>query len=380
MQTKKIGNQQKKMNESNVISHLNIKITVGMKNIFGFFTRVFADPNFKDKARILLYNGLFSFLCAYITDNIILTGVYISFTIFLSLFAMTWKHRKKFFLSEFLKKHAWVRWPFFIIVAVLPAAIRTIQGIQSGEFVVSQDFFRNLAANFFGAITICSILGYTLKFDQEWLRKSPDTSFVENLLLICFNAAFLNAVNYTLNNISLANIANAFHLYLVIRVGFYNVLILLILITGENSPDIPPTKMYPRWTLLWAFLFLLSYGLLMCLQSDETEKEWILFIFNCIALLIAAWYVLYCIYRRTEGKCEEYPWIALFVFSAAVIALAIILPVVSGQKSNTEATVKLQFKSGIAILLGIFFGIYLMNKRLKKNILSKEKIPHSLVD
>lgn len=368
MKTGKNVHPSQEVNKPNIISCLNIRITVVMKRIFRVYVSVFSDQDFRDKARILLYNGLFSFLCACITDNIILTGVYILCTIFFSLCAMTWKYRpKKHDLTELLKKSTWIYWLFFIMVAVLPAIIRIGQGITNGEFVCSYEFVRNLAANLSGALTTCSILWYTSKFDKEWLKESSDTSLVENLLLVCFNAAFLNAVNYIQNNISLANIVNAIHLFLVVSVGAYNALILLVLITSKKSLDMSPTQMYPRATLLCAFLFLLSYGLPMYLQSNETEKEWILFIFDCIALLIAAWYVLYCICRRTEGKYEEYPWIALFSFSFVVIAIAIIFPAMSEQKNSTEAAIKLQCISGIVILLGISFGMYLMNKRLKKN-------------
>lgn len=287
---------------------------------------------------------------------------------------MTWKHRNgNHGFTGFLKKLAWARWPIFIIIAALPTIIRIGQGTKNGGFVWSNELMRNLASNLFGALTTCSIWGYTSKFDKEWPKESSDTSLVENLLLVCFNAAFLNAVNYMQNDISLANIANAVHLFLVVRVGFYNALIFLVLITSTKPLDMPPTKMYPRTTLLWAFLFLLSYGLPMYLQSNETEKEWILFIFDCIALLIAAWYVLYCIYRRTEGSYEEYPWIAFFSFSLAVIALAVIFPATSAQNSYTEAAIKLQYISGIVILVGVSFGIYLTNKRLRKNYPSKGK-------
>lgn len=227
----------------------------------------------------------------------------------------------------------------------------------------------NLITNICGAFTTCSIYDHVLRLEKKRDRKTLDMSLIQSALQLCLNAAFLNAVNYMQYEWSAANIANAVHLFLVVCVGFYNALILLVYITDDSVLDISPKQLYPYSAFVWGFFFLLSYCWFIVFPPDETSSEWILFLFDCGTFLIAVWYVLYCIYYYTRGEYEEYPWIALIFFTIVILGidfaiLCYAVPSYPIDPGNCER----QFKSGIAILLGAFFAIILVNRRLRKRV------------
>lgn len=319
-----------------------------------------------------LFKALCSASCAFITNSIWWTLFYIVVT---TLFDILTKIYEEVSLGKIVNKifkmNNIVKYIIFITIAVLPTIFNFL--FKETDYSNMVDFLQkrlhNLVPNLFGALIVCSFIKYLSKFKAEEILCAAINLKKElfDIIMRCgFMIAFLNALNHAIRyEQRYTELFNVIHLCVIIFSGIIVLGAFALWLSSTNEFDLSKTKVYPTFSLIWCFCFLLSCVLFPIVFGD-VSVEWLLLCFNAITSLIVSWSFLIFIQRKKNVELKDCPYFWLIIFTIAVFGIIIYSIVNMG--TNEKSSIIRQLISGILILSGITTMLLIMNSIQKKNL------------
>lgn len=319
-----------------------------------------------------LFKALCSAACAFITQNIGLTLFYIFGT---TLFDIITKIYEEINLENIIRKMFKIKNKFkyiiFITIAVLPTGANFV--FKESSYFNLLDFLEkrcyNLIPNIFGALILCSFMSYLSKIEVEEILCVVTMLKRElfDIIMRCgFMISFLNAINYSLKNEErFTEIFNAIHLCVIIFSAIVVIGAFVLWLASENEFNVNRMKIYPTFSLLWCFCFLLSCVLVPSI-FENTNIDWLVLCFNSITSLIVAWSFWGFIKRKGNIKFKDCPYFQLGLFTIAVIGILLYSVINIG--SCEENSIIRQLISGGIILLGVTVMLLAINAIQKKKV------------
>lgn len=308
---------------------------------------------------------IFSALCAFTTNNIFLTLLYIIITTVFSICAKIYSdinlEKGLDFLMNINRKAIYY---VLIIIAFLPIIIgRITNEIEfKSVFGFIEKMFSNPIPNFFGALIVCSIIKHLSKFNTKETMSSIIKSkkdFFDVIVRFSFMGAFLNALNYKIDeDLVFTNAFNGIHLFIVIFLGIILMSVFALRLIDEEPFPFTASQIYPMWTLLFSSLFIGSCGFSPLFWGDAKHEVVLLTFITLIALLVT-WFFVYIIKNKTKKRSGLYPLWKPILFSFIVIANLIIN--IYWEKINLDK--KTQLISGFCILIAVIVLIIYIDKQ-----------------
>lgn len=284
-------------------------------------TKVWNDKSARWKVIFILLNASFSILCALVTQNIILTVIYIIGVVIIDILVVISdyinleKHIKKI-----LSLKSYVKYLILIFFAALP----TICGIGMKEIDFSENpfsnLFTNLVPNILGALIVCSIINHISKFDYQQIVYSlieEKKNYVDIFIRVGFLGCYINAVNYDVNEKwQWINFFNSIYLFIIVFCGVIVFSTFVIRIIDNQNFGKTAKEVYPNMTLFVGILFLISCGA-GPLFFNVGKHEPILLIMNSVTACVLIIFLLVFVSRRTENKSNTYPIVRVLLFIIA---------------------------------------------------------------
>ncbi len=331
------------------------------ENMDELFTKVWKDESTRWKIFFIFINALFSILCALITQNIVLTIIYIIIVAFIDVCVAIYPYinlEKR--INKILTLKAYI-YLFFIFFASLP----TFFGIVKKEIEISENLFSNLFANLFpnilGSLIVCSIINHITKFDYKQIVFSlmkEKKNYINIFIRIVFLGCFLNAVNYDVNEKwNWVNFFNSIYLFIIIFCGGIVLYTFVIRIIDNQYFGYTIKEVYPTMTLIVGMLFLLSCGI-GPLFFKTGKHEPILLTMNSITACIIVIFLLVFLSRRTENKSNAYPFKIVLTFITVASANCIY----NFYKWDKSGDWTQQLLSGGVIMVGVLTALLCANK------------------
>ncbi len=141
------------------------------------------------------------------------------------------------------------------------------------------------------------------------------------------------------------NFFSRIHLFFIMFLGVIVAYIFLLRLADERPFKKSIKKVYPTFTLFFAWLFLVSCGL-SPIVFGRAKHELMLLIFNTIAALVVIWLIFFLVKRKTK-KENGYPYTAPFVFTI-LVSLNLFVNIFLGGNGHNK---KMQFISGFFVLV-----------------------------
>lgn len=330
-----------------------------------------------------LVKAVCSAMCAFITNNILITLIYIFFTTAIDVLAVTYEEvRLENIVNKIFKIKDIVLYTVFIIIAFLPTIIcfifKEISYTGVCDFLIKRSY--NWFPNIFGALIICSFIKYlsTLKAQEILCAALNMKRELFDIIMRCgFMIAFLNAINHSLRNEQkIAEFFNIFHLCVVVFLGVVALgAFALWLVSGPNTEpeklvsetntEPEKTKIYPVSSLWLCFGFLLSCLLLPCVL-ENVENEWIMLVLNSITAITVAWSFLIFVKRKHRLQLKDCPIGAVTLFTIGVL-IVMCVGVVNMEIGEKSSIIR-QLISGTIVLSGTVVLLLTINSIQKKRL------------
>ena len=288
-------------------------------------TKIWKDEDTRWKVIFIIINAGLSAVFAYITQNIVLTIIFIIVTACIDLLVELYKYSKfDFGVKHIFGMRGRNRYILFVGFAILPALCGFVKLICSNQ-INDQNLFlnlcNNLISNILGALIVCSIINHIKKFNYEQiienlivLRKDVYNTFLKIAVFACF----VNAVNFDLNSEPL--IMNIFNKVYLIFIIFYGMLVFYtfaLRMVDKNSFSFSIKEIYPTGVLIWGGMFLISCNI-STFFGDEKSSYPVLLLFNTITTFVVAIGILFLLSKRTENTLDAYPWKRLLLFGGVI--------------------------------------------------------------
>lgn len=326
-------------------------------------TKILKDKPVLWRIFFILLNALFSILCAFITQDIILTILFIIGTAIIDILAVIYiylnleERINKIFKSKY-------KYLFFIFWALSP----TIFGVMSKEIDIYDNFPSNLFANLFpnilGTCIVCSIINDISKFGYErivYLLMQSKKELINTFIRVAYFGCFLNAVNYDIDDkLKCTNIFNSIYLFIIIFCGTIAVVSFVLRIIDKQKFNCTAEEIYPSKTLFWGGLFLFSCGV-GPIFFGVGKHEPILLIINSITACMISIFLFLFIIHRTENKPNTYPIKPVFRF----IMFSILNCIWNYCNWDKTGNILQQFLSGFVIF--VFVGELLLYVYIAQN-------------
>lgn len=286
------------------------------------FTKIWKDEPVRWKVFFILLNAFFSVLCGVITQDVLITVIYVVGTALIDILVEICNYmdlEKAVGRIFAIKKYK--RYLFFLFLAALPA----VCGIAVKEIDVSErlpaKLFVNLVPNILGAMIVCSIMDHISKFGYQQTVSSLMRSRRELLnvfMRIAFFGCFLNAVNYKMKDgWNWTNIVNSVYLFVIVYCGAVALASFVLRIIDLEYFHRTAREIYPAKTLFFGGLFLASCGAGPILFGIE-KHEPVLLMMNSVTAVAIAIFVAVFVARRTENRSNTYPFRMMILFIAAM--------------------------------------------------------------
>lgn len=315
-------------------------------------TKVMRNQSVRWELLLRLSSDIFSAICALITQNIILTILYILGTSIINIFSIIYKDVdlkkiiKKLFETKDYKKYL-----FFIGIASLP----TIVGILTKEITIFSSkiflikIFNNFVPNILGALIVCSLISHVLTFNREetiYAVIQSKRDFFDIIVRFGFLGAYLNAINYVVSdNWKWTNFFNSIHLFIIVFAGILIFTIFALRIVNRQFFCFTAKQVYPKQTLKYVVMFLMSCGFGPIVLKSGKHEPFLLAINTLTASIVVICLFVFII-RRTKKNSKEYPWMIVSFF----LFLIIFNSVLNFMKRVGTVDVKKELASGIPIL------------------------------
>ena len=311
------------------------------------FTKIWNNKPVLWRIFFFLLNTLFSVLCAFITQNIIFTIMFIIGTVIIDILVEIQKYLN---LEEQINKifKSKCKYSFFVFCALSP----TILGTISKEIDILDNFpsklFDNLVPNILGVCIVCSIMNHIAKFGYErfvYVLLQSKKELINTFVRIAYFGCFLNAVNYNIDaKLKCTNIFNSIYLFIIVFCGSIVVVSFVLRIIDQQRFNHTAVEIYPSKTLFWGELFLISCGI-GPIFFENGKHEPILLIMNSITACMISIFLFLFIMRRTENKSNLCPFKPVFWF----IIISILNCSWNYYKWDKTGNISQQIYSGLAI-------------------------------
>ena len=337
-------------------------------------TKVWKNKAVLWKIVIIVESAGFSVLCAFITQDIVITSVYILITAFIDIMAeiIDFIHLDGIIYNMF-KMNKYIKYLFFVGFALLP----TVCGLFIGELTMEgiEDlpvlFFINLFPNVMGAMIVCSVIGHISKlgymqFVYVLIRSKKELLSV--FIRVVFWGCYLNAVNYEVHDTwNYANIVNSIYLFFVISFGILAMGSFLLRLIDKQSLNKTAKQVYPTLTLFFAVVFLFSCSVAPLKMGIGKHEPFLLGI-NTITAFVTSLFILKFVIRKTENKSKKYPFFEFLILGFAMFANSFY----SLYKWNGTGDVIGQIRSGICILVVVLSLLLYINYKQSSCIREQE--------
>lgn len=322
------------------------------------------------------FKALCSVACAFITQNIWLTLIYIFGTTLFDIFTRIYNELSlDKIINKIFKTNNVVKYIIFIGIAVSPTFINFC--LKETDYSNIVDFIQkrlhNLVPNLFGALIVCSFIKYLSKFEAEEILCAAIILKKElfDIIMRCgFMIAFLNAINHAIRNEQkCTEIFNVIHLCVIIFSGIIMFGAFALWLSSKNEFDLRKTKIYPTSSLIWCFCFLLSC-IIFPIVFKNVSFEWLLLCFNAVTSLIVACSFLTFIKRKKNVEEKDCPYFLLIILSLAILGM-IIYSIIYGITyigTNEKSSIIRQLISGLLILFGSTIMLLIINGIQKKSL------------
>lgn len=306
-------------------------------------------------------------LCAFITNNIPLTLIYIMLTAVFSICATSFTKKKlEKIIKKFMNMNRTAVYSIFIVIAFSPL----IFGVITNEIFFSdikefiKEICKNPLPNLFGALIVCSLISHLSKFNSDetilTVIKSKQ-EFFDIFMRFSFMGAFLNCINYNVDDhLYIVNAFNRLHLFAVVFTGSVLLSVFAIRLIDKRPFQNTAIEIYPTWTLLFTILYLVSCGFSPIILKN-TKQEVLLLLFNTMTALCIVWFFSYIIHNKTAKTSGYYQYAAPLMFSF----FAIINLVCNLLSDGYETDVKMQILSGSCIMVFVLFLLLYVNRKRK---------------
>ena len=331
------------------------------------FTKAWRDEPVRWRIIFIILNTFFSILCILITQNIIASILFIVGISIIDILVELSKYINfKELINKLFIKKACVYYSIFLLFAACP----TICGIIMKEIDIStnllEKLFVNMVPNILGALIVCSIINHISKFNYKevvYALVRAKKNYLNIFIRMGFLGCFLNSVNYTVNEgWKIVNIVNSIYLFIIIFCGVIVVSSFIVRIIDNKYCDYPFEEVYPKLTLFFGELFLVSCGIgPLCFKIGKHEP--ILLAMNSITACIIAIFLAVFISRRMENNIR-YPFRSVL----GLIFVAFVNCGINFYKWDKSGNYLQQIFSGIAILLFVLILLFWANKVQKSNL------------
>jgi len=271
-------------------------------------TKVMRNQSVRWELLLRLSSDIFSAICALITQNIILTILYILGTIIINIFSIIYKDVdlkkiiKKIFETKDYKKYL-----FFIGIATLPMIV----GILTKEITIFSPkiflvkIFNNFVPNILGALIVCSLISHVLTFNREetiYAVIQSKREFFDIIIRFGFFGVYLNAINYVVSdNWKWTNLFNSIHLFIIVFAGTLIFTIFALRIVNRQSFCFTAKQVYPKQTLKYVALFLMSCGFGPIVLKSGKHEPFLLAINTLTAsIVVICLFVFYYLKNKKE--------------------------------------------------------------------------------
>lgn len=325
-------------------------------------TKAWKDEIVRWRIIFILLNALFSILCILITQNVIVSSLFVVGIAIIDILVELSKYTnlKKLISKLFTIKIYWYYICFFFI-----ASLPTILGIYKKEIEVQKNLFGilfvNMVPNILGALIVCSIIDHISKFNYEQIIYSlikEKKNYINIFIRIGFLGCFLNSANYKVNEKwNLVNFTNSIYLFVIIFCGAVVLSSFVIRIIDNKNFGDTFEKVYPKATLRFGELFLISCGI-GPLVFKIGKHEPILLAMNSITACLIVIFLAVFISRRTENTANKHPFKSIIEF----ILVACGNCGYNFYKWDKSGNWGQQFFSGIAILMLVLVLLICANK------------------
>jgi len=329
------------------------------------FTKIWNDEPVRWRIFFVMLNALFSSFCALVTQNIIVTIIFVCGTALIDILVEICNYLDlentidQIFAIEWYKRYL-----FFIFIASLPA----ICGILLKEIDISErlteKLFANLVPNILGALVVCSIMDHISKFDYKQvvcslIRSKKD--FLNIFMRIAYLGCFLNAVSYKMNDErKWTNIVNSVYIFIIVYCGAIVLTSFVLRVIDKEYFYRTAKEIYPAKTLFFGGLYLISCGASPILFGIE-KHEPILLTINSVTAGAIAIFLFVFVARRTENKSNTYPFMTIFGF----IAFLCLNCGINFYKWDKTGNISQQLISGIVIFIFVLALLLWANKMQK---------------
>lgn len=350
-------------------------------------TKICKNDKVKWEMYGILMNAVCSIICGFLTDNMVLTAVYIGVTAIIDILSeielemeglVNWEK----IISRIFEINNWIKYLIFVVFALLPV----ICGVFTKEIAVSgiKDFrsviFVNVFPNVCGSLIVCSLVAHISKLNERQfisaLIKSKRSLF--NIIIRgIFFACYLNAVNYNAaDNWKYANYVNSIYLFFIISSGSIAVVSFLSRLVDDQPFPYTAKKVFPQWTLSFSVLFLFSCGAAPLIAKTGKHEPFLL-LFNTITAIVLFGALLHFVIRKTNQVDKAYPYGEFVIFFLLVSANCAV-NFFKWDRWEQTGDIGSQIVSGVLILvITIIILLYLsyrQNENLKKLQEEKNKI------
>ena len=327
-----------------------------------FLTKLFDDKERLFQVICVFFIGISSIACNFISNSWIITIIYTICTSIFTIFELTDTNGvPKKIINILINVNKKILFGLLIAIALSP----TIVGFCRGEIIFEgiADFGKKMSgnptSNCLGVLIVYSLIRHLSKFSNtETIYKiiSSKKHFCDVVFQFGFIAAFLNAINYNINEgFSWTNIFNGIHLFVIVFCGVIVTYVFALRLVSKEPFVYTVNKIFPTSTLICTWLFLVSCGFSPIVWGNA-KHEVILLTLNTFAALIIIWVLFYLIKNKTMKNADEYPYGAPLIFSALIILNLFVNLFMGGTGDNT----KMQFISGIFVLLSTLVLVFLV--------------------
>ncbi len=344
-----------------------------------FLTNIWEDKEVLWKIAVICESAFCSVLCAVITQNIIITVIYILITALIDIIVAVDKyiHWGNAIVRMFRIKNSY-KYLFFVGFALLPVIcgilVKEIRFSGAGD--IPSVFFVNVLPNVLGAFIVCSMIAHISGLGYEQFACTLLQSRKEFFNIVIrgfFWCCYLNAVNYAADDSwRYANYINSLYLFVIVSFGAVAVGVFLFRLmdkqpfSKDNDDDYTAKRVFPSWTLFASALFLFSCGAAP-IYAKIGKHEPVLLCLNTITALIVASFLLKFAVRKTKKNRKEYPIVAFSGFCAFIIFNC----AYNFYKWDRTGDIASQVKSGVTILAIVFFSLLYLNKMQKEALEEK---------
>lgn len=348
-----------------------------------FLTKVWKNEEVRWEIIIIFVSACCSALCGLLTQNMILTAIYIGITAVIDIISeiesemggsIDWA---KIVGNLFGIKNG-IKYLIFVVFALLPVicGIATKEIEFGGVKDIPSVFFMNIFPNECGALIVCSLIAHISKLDERQFVSALVQSkkgLFNCILRVSFFACYLNAVSYKANDSwKYANYINSVYLFFIVSCGAVAVVSFLSRLVDDQPFLYTTKKAFPTWTLFFTALFLFS-----CCAAPLIAKvgkhEPFLLLFNTITTIILFGGILLLMARKTNGNSKAYPiseFAIFLVFAVSNCAYNFF------RWDSSTGDIKSQVVSGVLVgggsIIIVFYLGYLQRKNFKK--MKKEKM------